>query len=86
MNTTTPEAKFIPLRKAAASLGVPASWLEAEAKAGRIPHLKAGRRLLFNPAAVERVLLDRAAASVESQTQSDEAVVDRAAVAAASVT
>ena len=57
MNTTTPEAKFVPLRKAAASLGVPASWLEAEAKAGSIPHLKAGRRLLFNIAAVEDELL-----------------------------
>ena len=40
---------------------LPAAWLKAEAKAGRIPVLRAGRRLLFNPEAVERVLLDRAA-------------------------
>ncbi len=42
-------------------LGLPLAWLKAEAKAGRIPSLQVGRRLLFNPEAVERVLLDRAA-------------------------
>lgn len=41
------------------SLGVPASWIATEAKANRIPHLKAGRRLLFNIAAVEDELLAR---------------------------
>jgi hypothetical protein len=45
-------------------LGLPAAWLKAEAKAGRIPSLRAGRRLLFNPEAVERVLLERAAKEV----------------------
>lgn len=71
MTTTTPEVKFVPLRQVAISLGVPASWLEAEAKAGRIPHLQAGRRLLFNLAVVEQALFDRAAATVESQTESE---------------
>ena len=41
-------------------LGVKARWLRAEAEAGRIPHLKAGDRILLDPAAVERVLLERA--------------------------
>jgi hypothetical protein len=42
-------------------LHLPAAWLKAEAKAARIPSLRAGRRFLFNPEAVERVLLERAA-------------------------
>jgi hypothetical protein len=40
-------------------LRVPATWLRAEAYAGRIPHLRAGRALLFDPEVVERVVLDR---------------------------
>ncbi len=59
--TTTPQVQFVPLRKAAMSLGVPASWLEAEAKADRVPHLTAGRRLLFNIEAVAEALLERTA-------------------------
>jgi hypothetical protein len=35
-------------------------WLRDEAEAGRIPHLKAGKALLFDPEAVERVLVERA--------------------------
>lgn len=37
------------------------SWLKAEAEAGRIPCLRAGRRLLFDADAVEAALLRRAA-------------------------
>jgi len=51
---------FISLRRAAARLGLPASWLRAEALAGRVPCLCVGRRLMLNPEAVERALLDRA--------------------------
>ena len=40
--------------------GLTFDWLRAEAEAGRIPCLKAGRRLLFDPEAVEAVLLQRA--------------------------
>lgn len=58
MNATQPEP-FVSLLTAAQSLGVPAAWLKSEAKAGRVPHLRAGRRLLFNPVLVERVLLER---------------------------
>ena len=42
-------------------LNLPAAWLKAEAKAGRIPCLRAGRHLLFNPSAVTRTLASRAA-------------------------
>lgn len=36
-------------------------WLRAEAEANRIPHIKAGNALLFNPEVVERLLVQRAA-------------------------
>ena len=58
--TYEPEA-FMSLRRTAARLGVPIAWLKTEAEARRIPSLRAGRRLLFNPEAVEQVLLERAA-------------------------
>jgi hypothetical protein len=61
---------FMSVRRAAARLGVPAAWLRAEAQAGRVPCLRAGRRLLVNPQAVERVLMERA-------RQAGEGVVDR---------
>ena len=41
-------------------LRVPTTWLEAEAAAGRLPHLRAGRQVLFEPATVERILAERA--------------------------
>ena len=40
--------------------GLTTSWLKAEAEAGRIPCLRAGRRLLFDPLAVDQALLARA--------------------------
>ena len=55
-----PTNKLLPIKLMAERLGVPVEWLRVEAEAGRIPHLKARWRLLFNPETVERVLLDRA--------------------------
>jgi excisionase family DNA binding protein len=40
--------------EAAAALNVPASWLMAEARAGRVPHVKLGRYVRFPPAELER--------------------------------
>jgi hypothetical protein len=40
-------------------LRIPATWLRAEAEAGRIPHLRAGSALLFDPEVVERIVFDR---------------------------
>jgi hypothetical protein len=37
-------------------------WLRREALAGRLPHLKAGRKLLFELGAVKKTLAERAAA------------------------
>ena len=53
--------QFISITEASRRFGVPLAWLKAEAQAGRIPSLRAGRRLLFNLEAVEQVLLERAA-------------------------
>lgn len=50
----------IHLGQMARRLGVTSRWLRAECEAGRVPHLKAEDRFLFDPDAVERVLLERA--------------------------
>lgn len=55
------ETELLTVAGLAKRLRLPANWLKVEAMAGRIPCLHAGRRVLFNAEAVERVLLDRAA-------------------------
>lgn len=40
-------------------LRVPSTWLRSEAEAGRIPHLRAGSALLFDPVTVERIVAER---------------------------
>jgi len=42
-------------------LKYPQQWLRDQADRGLIPSIKIGRRLLFNPEAVQRILLERAA-------------------------
>ena len=54
------EREFITLRKAARRLGVPMTFLESEAKAGRVPFLRAGRRMLFDVDSAHAALVDRA--------------------------
>jgi hypothetical protein len=54
------------LNKLAYHLRLPRDWLLGEAVAGRIPCLRVGRKLLFNPLAVERALANRAAKSWEA--------------------
>ena len=62
MNTTheheTPP--LVPLATMARRLRIPMNWLRAECEAGRLPHLRAGRAILFDPEAVDRVLAERA--------------------------
>jgi len=57
------EEKLLGLDRMARRLGVNQSWLAAEARAGLVPCLRAGNKLLFNPEAVEEVLAERAAGS-----------------------
>jgi len=52
--------KLLLIGPTARRLRVPVKWLREEAEAGRIPHLKADKALLFDPEAVESVLLERA--------------------------
>lgn len=47
-------------------LGLSESWLKTEARAGRLPHLKTGRRFMFHVQTVERALLER---SEQRETQ-----------------
>jgi hypothetical protein len=56
---------LLPLHRLAARLRLPSDWLRAEAAAKRIPCLRVGRRLLFNPGAVEEALARQAAAGRE---------------------
>lgn len=57
----TPHAALLPLNRMARHLRVTVAWLRDEANAGRVPCLRAGDRYLFSPAAVERILAERAA-------------------------
>jgi hypothetical protein len=51
---------LLPLSTMARRLRVTAAWLRGEADAGRVPCLRADRRYLFSPEAVESVLAVRA--------------------------
>ena len=54
------DERFTNLRRTAAQLGVPMSWLRDQAGAGLVPHLRIGRRLLFNVEICERALMEQA--------------------------
>jgi hypothetical protein len=56
---------LLPVGPMARFLRVPVTWLRAEAEAGRVPCLRAGKVLLFNPSAVEQALAVRAAENRE---------------------
>lgn len=53
--------QLVPLRGLARELKISIEWLKAEADAGRVPCLRAGRKRLFNVEAVRQALLRRAA-------------------------
>jgi len=56
------EPMFMSAAAAANRLGLPKSWIKSEAEAGRIPFVRAGSRMLFSVAMVERALTERAGA------------------------
>lgn len=60
-SATSEHPTYSPLHVAARSLGVPQAWLRAEAEAGRVPSIVAGRRRLFDLDQVRRALNERAA-------------------------
>ena len=55
--------ELLPLGTMAAMIGVTQKWLRGEAESGRLPHLNAGGRLLFDEATIQRLLRDRAIAA-----------------------
>jgi hypothetical protein len=54
-------SELLSLARAARRVGITARWLRDEAAAGRVPHLRAGTRYLFDLAALTQSLSDRAA-------------------------
>ncbi len=54
-------AQLLSLPALAEALKLPERWIKAEADAGRIPHLRIGRRYRFNRETVVAVLAQRAA-------------------------
>jgi hypothetical protein len=65
MDTT--RSALAPLNVAARRLRVPFKWLRAEAEAGRVPCLRAGKQILCDIEAVEAALLERARRPAEGQ-------------------
>jgi excisionase family DNA binding protein len=55
--------QLLSLPALAEALKLPQSWIKAEADAGKLPHLKIGKRYCFNRDAVVRALAERAARS-----------------------
>jgi hypothetical protein len=53
-------SQIVSIYRMARALRVPAEWLADEARSGRLPHVNACGRLLFNPVAVEKALAERA--------------------------
>ena len=53
------DAPFITANELANALNLPVSWIKAEAQAGRLPCIRAGRRLMFDPALVRASLAER---------------------------
>jgi hypothetical protein len=61
MNTLTDDrGHLLNSRTLARRLGLSRGALEAEAGAGRLPHVRIGKAFLFDLVEVERVLLERA--------------------------
>jgi len=56
--------ELLTLGRMARRLSVTAKWLRAEADAGRVPCLRAGKQYLFTPTAVQETLAAKAAKGV----------------------
>lgn len=64
--------RLVTLYELADALELPAKWLAAEAKAGRVPHLEIGRKLMFSAEAVRLALFERAQRSVNQNEKCPE--------------
>lgn len=59
--------RYVSAIELASELGLPLTWLKAEAKAGRVPSLQVGRRQLFDADAVRRVLAERVEGTIKPE-------------------
>ena len=66
-NEKVPE--LLVLRRMAARIGVPYSWLRDKAIAGEIPALRAGNRWMFRPDIVEPIVAAMAAPCGQTEGQ-----------------
>jgi len=60
MHSMNATSQLLPLSAMARRLHVTQKWLRNEALEDRIPCLRAGNRILFDPATVESLLIERA--------------------------
>lgn len=60
MNTSTP---FVSLHTLSQQLGLSAAWIKAQARVGKIPSLRMGRRLMFNLQDVQDALIEQTKAN-----------------------
>jgi len=68
------EATLVNLYGLSNRLNLPIVWLKAEAEEGRIPCLRVGRKLLFNPAAVEQALINMASIATTAHERRELAI------------
>lgn len=54
--------ELLTIGRMARRLGITQQWLREQADAGKVPCLRAGKRILFNPVAVQETLASQAAA------------------------
>ena len=62
---------LLPLQQAAGLLHIPAKWLRSEADAGRVPHIKAGARYLFELSSLTESLATRIQAQRAASHQTE---------------
>jgi hypothetical protein len=69
MSTTspTPVPALLPLGQVARLLHLPSAWLRAEAEAGRLPCLRAGKAILMELETIEAILIERSRQSLPRQ-------------------
>ena len=79
----TPRRPLMDAEQASRLLGVPKSWLLAQARAGKAPHVRLGRYVRFQQSDIEAPIASGAAGRLHSNTNKK---WDRAAATAGPVT
>ena len=64
-------AKHVSILELADLTGLPVQWLQREADAGRIPHIRAGRRRFFNVALAVQAISESSATTCARTEVSD---------------